>query len=757
MKPNQSSTPNPNEPFPAEPLIDSLLSEWLGETSPPDLTRRSEAIVAAARALHRSDALFTEEELLVSANLAWHETQFDAVTLPTQFADANAPARPSPRIQKSQPAVRLRETQTATSGVSPRWIALALAAGVTGIVISVPFWYPKSDSGTETVARVDSKPSRAFPKLGSGRDGLFPEVTTTPSAAPTDPVAPAATETESLAEASPALANNTPEARVDTSRIANAPESASRPRTTLQTLGASRDLETISVINDQLHHLWNRLEISAGKSAGSNVLEDRLAQLLLGRLPTSTERESVRKSTSQPAESAKVLVHRWIEGEEFERHWADVLTEYYLDVAPGSQDERATKFADWLRQSIRENLSIGEIERQLMAATATKDQPSAYWQEHWLEVGNQAPNRLLATNSQKAIGLESHQLSALETLSLQALRLSGQSVATCSQCHQSIDSQTIPHPGLSIAGVQPESIFGTAAVFATAVDANKKDFYASDSEGKVSLVAPTLPDGKPIAGESDRRLEWGQWIASNARARRPMVDFVWYKLVGQPLMPKVGLSPDEGLDERRDLLEYLADRAQKESVSIRQVVYWVAMSDPLYLEQPRVETNEFLKWSDDDLLAFQKQRRTFARYAGIERAGVSRGRLDSLARWLGPNASTANNNGLLAQPSSVNGTGEVKAAVPSSLPNSLEANWGAEHVAYEISTSHPYHRILEYANAFAASPIEWSTVVEHSYLVAFSRYPSAEERKRADELLAWSNGDRKLASQRLLNALLGQL
>jgi hypothetical protein len=83
--------------------------------------------------------------------------------------------------------------------------------------------------------------------------------------------------------------------------------------------------------------------------------------------------------------------------------------------------------------------------------------------------------------------------------------------------------------------------------------------------------------------------------------------------------------------------------------------------------------------------------------------------------------------------------------------------WTTDRITYEISHQHPYERINEVSLQLAESSIDWETIIERAFLACLSRYPSAEERKQATELLDWSQGDRQLASKRLVHALLGHL
>jgi hypothetical protein len=780
---NSPSNPyQSQESFEDEPetdvLLDSLLSEWLGGETPRDQPHEFEAISVAAQNQRFGKPLFSDDELLAAANKAWEETQFDATLLEAQYMPYSARAADTVAVRRAHLPDRSKHQPQYV-----KWAGLAIAASVVGVMAAYPV-FRWSDS---TQMAGSPKPME-FPKLGSGPDDLFPSpnpsaVANTggdnsggintgvadPSsvaanqAKPSDAGSTIGSTAENPSPATDALASNA------TSPSSTSPQNpvselGGKPNAQRQ-LGSPVDRETVEVVDVQLKHLWDRLKIAPGKGVDLTTLENRLSQVLIGRLPTTAEQEWARKAAgnSNPIDAAHALALRWIDSDEFELHWARALSEYYLDSSMSMEEnESFQRFVGWLQQEIGSSAPLATIENRLITTDSKGESPESHWLKRWIAIGKTAPSHLLSSTAQKLVGHESEQVAALETVALQGIRLSGQSIATCSQCHRQMDSQTIPYPGMEIAGVQQESLFGTASALISLLHADstvaaKSEVYASDAEGKVSLIVPTLPNGKPIPTGLSPRQSIGQWYEENPQARQPLVDFVWTRMLGQPLVPKIGLTDSEGLDERRDLLEFLANQVQKERAGLKQLVYWVAMSVPMSLEASSMEPKDFLTLNASNIDSFQLQRRSFARYTGSSRpAQTAAGHLSSLSQWLTPNPSTNASPGLLAQPNS--SPSAVKSPAPQGTTDAKPIlQWTKEQLEFQLADAHPYSRIQDLAAALADTPMEWNAVVDHSFLVCLTRYPTIEERQKANELLKWSGGNRKQASARLLNSLLGQL
>lgn len=717
----------PNEPFhdeASDPIVDSLLREWLGEDVPPDLTTKLDAIEDAAKHPQLESARFTDEELLAATARAWEET-----CSPVKREPVSPPTFQQPPFAQ--------------------WITLALAASLIGIIAVYPFW--RSRETKKPFALQPGQP--AFPPLGSGSDSLFPKgnrplvaesdrnaarpateaTDPTPAPAPEGQVAPSSQPSppqpsSQLASSEPSLGSNAT-GRVETSQPGESDD-------------ISQDQQIASVIDQQLQHMWTRLKMSPGKVADLHTLEDRLGTVLIGRLPTDAEREWARKASfgGNVLKAAHALARRWVESDEFDRHWAGALSDYYLDRSLAlDNNESLGLFRGWLQESIQKNHSIGSIERHLISSDIQGTEPRSYWLQRWIAAGKQTQNGIPATRGFSAVGRSNEQSAALEILAFQGTRLASRSV--------------LPRETM-MEGVSYESLHGTAAAFASVLPSEKPGLYVSDREGRVVLVAPTFPDGTPMGNGVEPREALGQWFETQAQARQPMVDFVWAKLFGQPLVPSLGLTEQEGFEDRKDLLEFLANQTQSQQAGLKQIVLWVSMASPLYFESVKVNSQDFLTLDSSSLANLQNQTRLFAKYPSRAERAVGAIPIASLSRWVVPQTNGISPN-VLAQPAP--GKGDIDKAADPNAPVDPVLAWTPDRIQFEMSNTHPYQRVVELASQLAGSPLEWDAVVERAYLACLSRYPTEAERAQSRDLLSWSEGDRRLASSRLLNALLGHL
>lgn len=738
----------PNDPHgndgdsPPDPAMDSLLREWLGEDAPPNLLRNLDAIHHAAKNQSAGTPLFTNDELIAAVNRA--------------FKDVDADRRGKSRVGT--------EPTPATNPLT-RWGALALAASLLGVIAVYPFWRSREAKRPLTT----QIPTQEFPPIGSGSESLFenkPDVAQSKNESTPSPVLQAKVEPpippmprDAVAATQPvdkSPAKPEPKADMTPEVIVQKESRPSRPsQTDSQTQTDSQsEQQVVAVIDQQLEHLWDRLKITPGKLTDLRALEDRLAWVLIGRLPTDTEREWGRKAgAANPSlDAANALAQRWIESEEFDRHWASALSDYYLDRSMPIDDKDALKVFDaWLQQSIQQNESLGQIEGRLVSSDLQGNDPSAFWLRRWIAAGKKSNAKLLAASGRSPAGRTLDQWSALETLALQGSRISG--------------VPAIPFSAITSETLSTETVLGNAAAFASVFNpaqpksADKKGLYVSDGEGRVTLVTPVSPDGKAIPNSEDPRAGLAKWFEDSSLARKPMVDFVWKRLVGQPLVPTIGLTDSEGFEDRKDLLDFLAQEAQTQQAGLRQIVSWIVMSSPMSFESRSVNAQEFLALDPSVLASLQQRTRLFANYPATTENGRALDRLNALSRWTKTSEGNPS-SGVLAQ-TATNPTGAKnpsnigKQPLPSDPQTALA--WTSDRITYEISHQHPYERINEVSLQLAESSLDWETVVERAFLACLSRYPSAEERKQATELLDWSQGDRQLASKRLVHALLGHL
>ncbi|MBU6385818.1 MAG: hypothetical protein KGS49_07775, partial [Planctomycetes bacterium] len=138
-------------------------------------------------------------------------------------------------------------------------------------------------------------------------------------------------------------------------------------------LGHEIDRQIISVIDSQFQLIWKQLGMLDDSSVVKTLSTQRIAGMLLHRVPTSTELESIRQNRT----SIDGIVNDWIRSDEFDRVWAGKLARFYNGdrlIQSGGQ----AAFVAWLEQQIRDDVSISEIQRQVLLGLGKPEHPAYF-------------------------------------------------------------------------------------------------------------------------------------------------------------------------------------------------------------------------------------------------------------------------------------------------------------------------------------------------------------------------------------------
>lgn len=819
---NENAFPTqPIEPA-AERVLDAFLFEMLrgdrlgdSQVQAKKIVDRIEGDRCGADAIH---GFFTVEELDMAAQAAQRDlSQRDRGLRDSKRMERAPSFVVAPPIQVAADSPLTRAEGVAASGglsnaptaVAPtssanegrgdlgRWVFLAVAASLVGTLLGISWWQRSEEQKFARDSVIAPSAVTSNPNAGEtqaekvvvnapdldrvGGTGLSPYgVSTAPGVVPSNVAVGSSDRPRSQNELrermqstdSPSDNNRNKEIVVandrpnDPNREVAAKDEPSTsviasmaPGDKTVTLGATEDIETIGVIDDQFQHLWKRLDIETRVVTDREQLEDRIGMIVIGRAPTSAERESVRKSAKNARDAIEQLASKWIASDEFDQYWADSLARYYVGVNTKSTEEpNRQAFVVWLRQAIHRNEPIGTIERSMVTADPKNmsSSPEAYWIKHWLESGTGGEHLLLDSGSRKAVGLNRNQLGALESLATQSFKLAGKSTAVCSHCHAENLKSESERVGWSenlsqVDGGQASGLFaGLAAVWSTVAGASKPDFFLADSEDRLALVAPVFPDGKRVISKHDRREALGEWFEGAISARQSLVDTVWAQSFGQPLVSPLGLTDDEGADERRDLLQFLGSRLQRDSVGLRRLVYWIAMSAPASVTESSLDGEDYLMLDSATLAKKRRSGQLFATYSGGVKRATAANELATLVKYFGPDFATTVDRTALAQPAVVAPSNAAGKQAPTT--DELD-RWPVQRVAYELENEIPYAKAEGLAKQLAESGLPWEQIVDHAFMIVQSRWPRADERKQTQDLLDWSSGDLAKATLRLVNAI----
>ncbi|MBM3965540.1 MAG: hypothetical protein FJ308_10835 [Planctomycetes bacterium] len=253
-----------------------------------------------------------------------------------------------------------------------------------------------------------------------------------------------------------------------------------------------------------------------------------------------------------------------------------------------------------------------------------------------------------------------------------------------------------------------------------------------------------------MISKQDRREALGEWFEGAISARQSLVDTIWAQSFGQSLVSPLGLTDDEGADERRDLLQFLGSKLQRDSVGLRRLIYWISMSAPASVSESSLDGEDYLMLDSATLATKRRTSQLFATYSGGEKRATAANELATLVKYFGPDFATTVDRAALAQPAVAAPSNAAGKQAPST--DELD-RWPVQRVAYELENEIPYAKAEGLAKQLAESGLPWEQIVDHAFMIVQSRWPRADEREQTQDLLDWSSGDLAKATLRLVNAI----
>jgi len=470
-----------------------------------------------------------------------------------------------------------------------------------------------------------------------------------------------------------------------------------------------------------------------------------------------------------------------IASDEFSRKWSFVLANHYLGRSGSSSGskqptESEKEFVSWLSQALSKQTFAGELEREMIAGprdgNANKQDsvlgggllrtdPASYLLSDWLTRSDSQKSDLQASTSN--VSKEQSQATFVSA-SRQWMRITGSSSMVCSQCHEgdshlkgfeSYLASTVSNRGTELfwnvsANLTPFTMERSKSDRNVLKVSKAKDLFVEDSDGRMKVM-------KPMATRSNSSVEsasaLGDWLLTSEDARKSLVDSVWDEIFGQPLVPVLGLTDQEGLHERVQLRDLLAKQMQQRQTDLGTVVRWLVMSAAFGLDSPKLDTPWYLKATDAQVADVQHQLKLFAASSvmkwesseSIQKVSAS---TSLLSGWFDSNRMDDSNNLTLAQPSaSITPTKQE----PTKLSKLIYTD---SQIRFLMESKRPYDQVAFFAERIGKSSMTFPEMVDHAFLASSARFPSSDERELALKVFEVSNQDTTQALKILLNAQL---
>ena len=522
---------------------------------------------------------------------------------------------------------------------------------------------------------------------------------------------------------------------------------ASKPETSKLELGGPRDREVISVIDSQFQQIWKQLGLLNASTKQRPLTAERTARLLLNRAPTNAELEAIRREITSSQKLAvekgqSGTIEQWILSDEFNRIWADRMAQFYIGQR-WSTGESYNLFRDWIEEQIRQDIPIVEIQRQLLLGLFKPDHPAYFLADQWVEA-----SKLSSGTSARWVGLSEAQSSRLKGLSRLFLNATGNVSIGCTQCH-GMQSDQSPN---WLAGVSTVGFDSIAALMVQASEPSRSELFTKEQDDRISKIPSRLPDGKRAGNELSTDQVIGRWVEQGSDAQSGLINSIWRDFFGQVLHSKFGLDSGVATEDRKDLMEYLGKQILDHRAGVRQIVYWMVMSEPARCGQEAPSFSQYMAMDSKNLQEYA-MRLGVLNTVAIEPFGSQESlnkSIDRFASKLFPEQPDWLERSLLAQPASQLGTPSESAKGPanralSDSESALDLCFLRADLQYRFAGQ----QLRELARMLSESKLSDEQIVEHSYLISKHRFPSEQELK-AWKASSWSKSERSSSVLRLM-------
>jgi hypothetical protein len=330
----------------------------------------------------------------------------------------------------------------------------------------------------------------------------------------------------------------------------------------------------------------------------------------------------------------------------------------------------------------------------------------------------------------------------------------------CMRCHKRPDSDNLPEnqqsaywslvalfkgietqgPGKLIKDRQPE-------LFANSVSKQSEpSVYFELPSGVLKQAFALLPNGQDwhTFAVAVPRASLGKWVGDSDELDRAAVNTAWQLVFGRPLVPLVPSVDVVGLDQRQQILDFLAQQFDAAGHDLEQLVGWIVSSRSFASQPSSISRDQWIDTNDEQLGSRQLADLVFATGAQPTTTPVRKRLQDNLNFVVQWRASKPNT--LLAQRAQLE---PGKKAIQRNKPDApFSSNFAIHGLRHTTAEQAYVDRILR------AEKLTWAARVQH--VVSLSSMGLANDdglQFSAKELLQHHSGDAKSALLDLLWAV----
>ena len=528
-------------------------------------------------------------------------------------------------------------------------------------------------------------------------------------------------------------------------------------------LGTLEDREIVSVIDSQFQQIWKSLGmpqsdmISGGQASlkKRGLTADRIARLLLHRVATDSELEAIRLDKLSEDTQLERLVASWISSDEFDRVWSTRLANFYMGGRIESS-QQAVVFREWLAAQIRDDVPLGQVQRQVLLGLSQADHPAYFLVDYWSDRGDRWS---LPPNSPQVawVGYGDTEVKRLEGLSQLFLTVTSNPAMVCTQCHGA-EGASAPSwladraaPGGGLGGSKSVDFDSIAALMAGIAQPGVSELFRRQQDDQVRKIAARFPDGKRVGSELSFEQTIDGWLEQGSHSHSGLLNALWRDFFGVGLESAFGLDSAVALEARRDLVGYLGKQIVERRAGLRQLVYWMLMSDPARQSEESLSYAQYMVMDAQRLEDYLQRQEVFKSLVLDDSRSAVRDEawLVGYASALFPEQAEGPERSFLAQPSN-QAQGGSKRASAEGLDQGLDpGQWPRGLLHAEIGYRVAGDRARRWADLLTASELNDSALIDHAYLMTKHRFATARE-VRAWSSTSWTKSQRSSAILRLL-------
>jgi hypothetical protein len=513
----------------------------------------------------------------------------------------------------------------------------------------------------------------------------------------------------------------------------------------------------VKFINGEIRKVWSENQLDPSPPATDGEWCRRVFLDILGRTPSVEELRAFTAS-KEPQKKAR-LVAKLLNDEQYvedyARNWTTIWTNLLIGRNGGLEDNTLTSrpgMQKYLRDSFARNKPYDKLVYELVTATGTTVPGDANF--------NGAANYLVMKLDEGAAQATAQTAKLFLGLQVQ-----------CTQCHNhpfnewkqrkfwefnAFFKQTRAlrqfMPGtndVASAELVNQDFAGEGA----APDPQEAIIFYELRNGNLESAFPVFVDGTEISksgylSDSDRRTELGKLIVKSDYMDKTIVNRIWAHFLGYGFTKPVDDMGPHNAPTHPVLLDYLGQEFRKASFNLKELITWIALSEPYSLSSKVLPSNKL----DDPLLGeapkfthfYLRQMRAEELYESLlvaTEAHKTRGTYEEQERLKGE---------WLQQFTIAFGTdeGDESTTFNGTIPQVLMLMNG------DLIKSATGTQQGSFLHKVATSSLKPAQKIEYIFQATLARNPSQREVDAANQILVWRKGDAPAALQDLFWAVL---